>query len=121
YQKELAALRPHAISFDSAKNMRILRDETERTICVQGNIAPELLCETPSVIREHVAALLDSMQGESGFIANLGHGVLPQTPYANVRLFVDLVKNYHFTLGGKEQRIASGLPPEAKPNFVPLS
>lgn len=28
---------------------------------------------------------------------------------------------YHFAVGGKEQRMASGFPPERKPNFVPRS
>lgn len=121
YREQLSAIRPSAISFDGARPMRDLRNETASSICVQGNIAPELLCEAPSVIRQHVTELLDAMQDEPGFIANLGHGVLPQTPFENVRLFVDLVKGYHLARGGSEQRMASGLPPEAKPNLVPLS
>ncbi len=121
YRKQLETIAPSAISFDGERSMRSLRDETAPNICVQGNIAPELLCEAPAVIRRHVTELLESMQGERGFIANLGHGVLPQTPFDNVRLFVDLVKNYHLASGGREQRMASGLPPEAKPNLVPLS
>lgn len=36
--------------------------------------------------------LLDSMRGDKGFIANLGHGVLPGTPLENVKLFVSLVQ-----------------------------
>ncbi len=93
YAQELVRLGPHAISFDAPARMRELRDATPHTICVQGNIAPEILCEPPDVIRHHVQQLLDDMRKEPGFIANLGHGVLPQTPFDNVRLFVDLIKN----------------------------
>jgi uroporphyrinogen decarboxylase len=32
------------------------------------------------------------MKGERGFIFNLGHGVVPQTPVENVRWLIDYVK-----------------------------
>lgn len=92
YHEPLIDLRPHGISYDGPKTMGYLRKETPSGICVQGNIAPETLLEDPSFIRVQVAQLLDEMRGEPGFIANLAHGVLPETPLENVRLFVDLVK-----------------------------
>ena len=32
------------------------------------------------------------MEGEPGFIVNLGHGVLPDTPFEHVKCFVEAVK-----------------------------
>jgi uroporphyrinogen decarboxylase len=35
------------------------------------------------------------MKGDPGYIFNLGHGVLPDIPFENVKYLVDLVKNDH--------------------------
>jgi len=93
YREPLIEIAPDGISFDSAKSLRALRDATPRTICVQGNISPEVLAGPSSVLSQEVKKLLADMKGEPGFIANLGHGVLPHTPPENVRLFIDLVKS----------------------------
>lgn len=92
YREHLIAIRPNAISYDGPMSMLSLRSGTPSSICVQGNLAPETLCDSPAAIREQVKGLLEGMRAEPGFIANLAHGVLPQTPLENVRLFVDLCK-----------------------------
>jgi uroporphyrinogen decarboxylase len=45
------------------------------------------------VIEKRVTDLLSRMKDRPGFIFNLGHGILPQTPPENVQFLVDLVKN----------------------------
>ncbi len=44
-------------------------------------------------LEKHVTKLLKNMAPHDGFIFNLGHGILPETPRDNVKFVVDLVKN----------------------------
>ncbi len=60
-------------------------------IAVQGNLDPALLLAPPAEIRRGVQAVLDAAAGRPGHIFNLGHGVLPQTPWEHVRAMVDAV------------------------------
>lgn len=58
---------------------------------VQGNLDPAVLLAEPAEIRAHVRRLLALVNGRPGYIANLGHGVLPETPVEGVEAFVDAV------------------------------
>lgn len=58
----------------------------------QGNIDPCLLYAHPDVIRKETHKMLDSFK--SPHIANLGHGVYPDTPLDGVRAFVGAVKEW---------------------------
>lgn len=61
---------------------------------VQGNLDPAILFAPFSVIREKVRALLNEAGGRPGHIANLGHGVMPNTPVDAVRCLVDTVHEF---------------------------
>jgi uroporphyrinogen decarboxylase len=110
HPEALCALNPRAISFDCHQELSVLRRSVPSSIAVQGNLDPDLLKAPPRVIQDAVERLLASMEGDPGFVVNLGHGILPETPMEGVRAFVDAV--HHFASGGMEQRIASGLPPD---------
>ena len=58
---------------------------------IQGNLDPAVLFAPPKTIREGVRAVLAAAQNRSGHIFNLGHGVLPGTPFDHVRVMVDAV------------------------------
>jgi uroporphyrinogen decarboxylase len=88
----LAALKPAAISFDWHLPMFELRKKVPADIAIQGNFNPEFLKLPQEEIIAGVKDLLSSMQGESGFIVNLGHGVTPDIPLENVRCFVEEVQ-----------------------------
>jgi uroporphyrinogen decarboxylase len=90
----LSAIGPSGISFDWHLCMKELRSKVPSGIAVQGNFNPELLKCSQEVIRVEVDQVLASMRGERGFIVNFGHGVTPDTPFENVRYFVDRVKKY---------------------------
>ena len=38
--------------------------------------------------------MLNEFEKKEKYIANLGHGILPNTPVDNVKVFVDTIKNY---------------------------
>ncbi|TAM74202.1 uroporphyrinogen decarboxylase [bacterium] len=61
---------------------------------VQGNLDPALLFADAAEIRRAVREMLARAGSRPGYIANLGHGVLPETPVDNVLAFVDAVHEY---------------------------
>jgi len=58
---------------------------------LQGNLDPCALYDTPQQIRKHVQVMLDKFEGHP-HIANLGHGVYPDTNPDHVRHFIQSVK-----------------------------
>jgi len=93
FVKELASLAPSAISLDWSGNLLEMRKYIPSTIAVQGNLDPMALYAPQEHIREKVDCLLNQMKNDQGYIFNLGHGLLPDTPVDNVRFLVDYVRN----------------------------
>jgi uroporphyrinogen decarboxylase len=60
-------------------------------VAVQGNLDPVLLLSSPDEIRRGVRAVLDAAGRRPGHVFNLGHGVLPETPWTHVVAMVDAV------------------------------
>jgi uroporphyrinogen decarboxylase len=60
---------------------------------IQGNLDPAWLYRVPEEIRARTRAMVEEF-GVLGYIANLGHGVLPDTPVAHVKAFVDAVREF---------------------------
>ena len=58
---------------------------------VQGNLDPVVLFAEPAYIRQRVAQILRQAAGRPGHIFNLGHGILPDTPFENVVALVEMV------------------------------
>jgi len=90
--EKISKIQPAVISIDWHLPMKKAREKT--TLSLQGNLNPDLLFEPLSEVREKTLKLLDSMQGDRGFIVNLGHGIKPKTPLEAVRCLVDTVKYY---------------------------
>ena len=61
---------------------------------IQGNLSPSIMLGTESEVKQRAEMILNEMKDYSGFIFNLGHGILPETPTANVKALVELVQNY---------------------------
>lgn len=60
---------------------------------LQGNFDPCWLYADPATIRERTHQMLREFSG-GPHIANLGHGILPDTPVAHARAFIDAVKEW---------------------------
>ncbi len=62
---------------------------------LQGNLDPCLLYSSDKKIVTETISMLKSFGGNK-HIANLGHGVYPDTSPEKVKLFIDTIKNYRF-------------------------
>ncbi len=65
---------------------------------VQGNLDPALLLAPLPVLKKAALRILRQASSRRGFIFNLGHGILPQTPPDNVRALAEWVHRY----GGRD-------------------
>jgi uroporphyrinogen decarboxylase len=74
----------------SARNARYL---SGGNITLQGNFDPSRLFSPPAEIKKMVTQMINEF-GKDRFIANLGHGILPNIPVENAQAFVDAVKEY---------------------------
>jgi uroporphyrinogen decarboxylase len=74
---------------------RIDLDEAWRRIRyevgIQGNLDPLVLFAERSYVVRRAKQLLEKAGGRSGYVFNLGHGILPETPVDNVIALVDAV------------------------------
>ncbi len=60
-------------------------------VAVQGNLDPAALLGPRDRLLEKVDYVLDQVQGRPGHVFNLGHGILPPTPIANVEAVIEHV------------------------------
>jgi uroporphyrinogen decarboxylase len=58
---------------------------------LQGNLDPTVLFAVESVIRSHTRRIIDQVRNH-GFIFNLGHGILPNTPISAVEIMLDEIR-----------------------------
>jgi uroporphyrinogen decarboxylase len=80
------------ISLDTTTSVTEARKILGAKTVLQGNLDPVALF-SPQPVLEVLTKTLLQEGGNQRHIMNLGHGILPQTPVENVRLFVDTVKN----------------------------
>lgn len=74
----------------SAQNARYL---SGGKITLQGNFDPSRLLSPIPDIKRMVKQMIDEF-GKDRFVANLGHGILPNIPVDHAKAFVDAVKEY---------------------------
>jgi uroporphyrinogen decarboxylase len=60
-------------------------------VAIQGNLDPVALFAPLPELEQSVADILAQVEGRPGYIFNLGHGILPQTPIEHVAALVDMV------------------------------
>jgi uroporphyrinogen decarboxylase len=63
-------------------------------VAVQGNLDPVALFAPLRELKKHVEEILRRAGGRPGFIFNLGHGILPETPVDHVKAVVNIVRHF---------------------------
>jgi len=92
--EDFAALPCQVIGLDWTMDPAQSRSRVGERPALQGNLDPcVLFAHESEVVRQTQQMLRDFGPGH---IANLGHGVYPETPLENVRCFVETVKNYRY-------------------------
>jgi uroporphyrinogen decarboxylase len=75
-------------------------------ITLQGNLDPSRLLSSIPEIKKEVIKMLNGF-GPGRYIANLGHGILPNVPVDHAKAFVDTVKNHVYHK--QEKQVLSSL------------
>ena len=91
--KEIGALNCQTLGVDWNMNPKEVRSIVGEPKTLQGNLDPCLLYASDDVLVEGTKRMLDSF-GNDRYIANLGHGVYPDTEPEKVKLFIKTVKEY---------------------------
>jgi uroporphyrinogen decarboxylase len=97
--KQIASTGVHAISIDPLKPLSSIRKALP-SLPLQGNLAPEALLLSQDRLEYLLKEQLAPMAHDPAYIFNLGHGILPETPYSNVKFLVEKVRTcLHISIG----------------------
>jgi uroporphyrinogen decarboxylase len=92
----MAEAKPDVISIDWNVDLLDIKNRLPKGIAVQGNLDPHILYADKTVIKERIHRLFERMRGEDGFIFNLGHGIMPDIPFDNVKYAVEVIKEFRY-------------------------
>lgn len=90
---ELSKSSASGLGLDWSVTPQLAREMTNNSITLQGNFDPSKLLAPIKQIKKEVTEMIDAF-GVNRYIANLGHGILPNIPVDHARAFVDAVKEY---------------------------
>lgn len=90
---ELGGLSCETIGLDWQTDIKKARELTGGDKTLQGNLDPCVLYASYGDITRHTRHMIKEF-GTQRYIANLGHGVYPDTKVDAVRCFIDTVKEY---------------------------
>jgi len=80
-----------AVGLDWTTDLQAARSRVGSRVALQGNLDPQALLSTPRSIEAEAQAILDAAGPEPGFIFNLGHGIVPETPPDHVGALIEFV------------------------------
>lgn len=93
--QNMAATGAHGLGIDWCIEPQTARAFAGINIALQGNFDPAKLLSPIPVIEKEVKQMLDGF-GKEKYIANLGHGILPNVPVDHAKAFVNTVKEYNW-------------------------
>ena len=91
--EDMTKSKASALGVDWTITPELARQLTNNSITLQGNFDPARLHSSPAVIRKMVHEMIDRF-GKDRYIANLGHGILPNIPVENAEAFIRAVVEY---------------------------
>ncbi|MGH9362117.1 MAG: uroporphyrinogen decarboxylase, partial [Thermoanaerobaculia bacterium] len=92
--EELGLAGAEVVSLDWRGSLGGARARLGPGIALQGNLDPAALFAPPETVKERTRAMLEGRRGDPAYIANLGHGILPDTPVESARAMVDAVHEF---------------------------
>jgi uroporphyrinogen decarboxylase len=93
--ESMAATGAHGLGIDWCIEPEMARKFAGNNIVLQGNFDPVKLLSPIPVIEKGVKQMLKGF-GKKKYIANLGHGILPNVPVSHAKAFVNTVKEYNW-------------------------
>lgn len=92
----MAETNPDVVSVDWNADLLNIKKSLPKGMAVQGNLDPFVLYADKAVIKKKILDLFERMRGEEGFIFNLGHGIMPDIPFDNVKYAVEVIKDFRY-------------------------
>ena len=94
YVETVAETGAQVISIDWRVDLAEAWRRMEYRPALQGNLDPVALLAPQKELRAMVQNILEKAGGRPGYIFNLGHGILPETPVENVKAVTEWVHEY---------------------------
>lgn len=88
---DLAGIGAACVGLDWTVDLGRARQSIGSTVALQGNLDPLVLTADAATVDREARALVRAAGAAPGFVFNLGHGIVPQTPPDNVGVLVDSV------------------------------
>ena len=91
--RDLSYTSAAGLGLDWTVTPQLARELTGDRVTLQGNFDPSKLLAPIPQIKKEVKEMIDGF-GVNRYIANLGHGILPNIPVDHAKAFVEAVKEY---------------------------
>ena len=91
--EEMSQSKAAALGVDWTCSPKMARKLTGGKKVLQGNLDPAWLLAPIAQIKEKTQQMIRAF-GKEHYIANLGHGILPEVPVEHARAFVEAVKSF---------------------------
>lgn len=98
FAEDIASIQPNAISVDWNADLSVVRSRVPKTIALQGNLDPDVLYAPCTTVKREVQNILKRMDGDPGYVFNLGHGIKPDINPDAVKTLVETVKSFSTSL-----------------------
>ena len=89
----MAESKVSALGVDWTITPELARKFTQNKVTLQGNFDPARLHSSPETIKKMVNEMIHRF-GKDQYIANLGHGILPNIPLENAEAFIRAVVDW---------------------------